>query len=249
MRYIFNFTRNYINENKGNFTMKLSILIPVYNEEETLQDILNKVDSVDLKDIEREVVIVDDGSTDKSRDILRTLAKKYKIIFHKKNSGKGAAIRTAIKNATGDVLVIQDADLEYNPEDHVKQLELIKNGADVVYGSRFLGQTKEELKAMKSHYYGNKLLTSLTNILFGCKLTDMETCYKMFKKDVLKGVRLRARGFDLEPEITSKICKRGFKIKEVPISYNYRTFDEGKKITKIDGLKALYYLLKYRFTN
>lgn len=230
--------------------IKLSILIPVYNEKKTILDILKQVEAVNLGGVKREIILVDDGSTDGTRKILQKLKSKYKVIFHKKNKGKGGAIRTAIENATGDVLVIQDADLEYDPRDHAKLIGPIKNGeVSVVYGSRFLGRNPQELKALKSHYFGNKLLTAITNILFGCRLTDMETCYKMFRKEVLKGVNLKARGFELEPEITAKILKRGFKIKELPITYNYRTFEEGKKITKMDGVKAIYYLLKYRLVD
>jgi len=229
--------------------MKLSILIPVYNEKNTVLELLKHVAAVNLDGIDKEIIIVDDGSTDGTHQILKGLKNRYKVIFHKRNMGKGSAIRTALKYATGDILIIQDADLEYDPLTNYKLLiEPIKRGeADVVYGSRFLGKDKIDCKEFYLHYFGNRLLTFITNFLYNSNLTDMETCYKVFTKKVLDGIILKAKGFDLEPEITSKLLRKEFKIKEVPISYNSRDFNEGKKITKIDGLKALYYLFKYRF--
>lgn len=228
--------------------MKLSILIPVYNEKKTILDLLKAVEKVDLGDVKKEIVLVDDGSTDGSREILESVKNKYKVIFHEKNGGKGAAIRIAIKHATGDIMVIQDADLEYDPQDFRRLIKPILSGeTKVVYGSRLMHEKLSTIKIFRSHYIGNKVLTFITNLFYHCKLTDMETCYKMFKKEVLQGVPLKAKGFELEPEITSKILKRGFKIKELPINYNFRTYGEGKKIKKFDGVKAIYYLMKYRF--
>lgn len=242
--------------------MILSIVIPVYNEEKTLLKILRKVESVQLpkvagKEIEKEIILVDDCSRDASRSILNLLEKKgkYKILFHRKNGGKGRALRTGFRHATGDIIMVQDADLEYEPEDYPLLLAPILSGkASVVYGSRFKyggGKLKEnEHLTYFLHLVGNWGLTMATNILYRTRLTDMETCYKVFTRQVLNRVgKLRARRFDFEPEITAKILKRGFRIKEVPIRYYSRTFDEGKKITWRDGLKAFWYLFKYRFVD
>lgn len=224
--------------------MKLSIIIPVYNEVKTVEEVIEKVKK--LK-IDKEIVVVDDGSIDGSRELLKEI-KGIKLILHERNIGKGGAVRTGLDNIDGDVVVIQDADLEYDPEDFVKMFEEIKKGENVVYGSRFLGKKFKKV-ILYLHYKGNQFLSLLTSLLFFHKITDMETCYKMFRKEVMEGVKLRARGFDLEPEITAKILKRGYKIKEVPISYNARGFKEGKKITWKDGIKAGWYLLRYRFVD
>jgi len=224
--------------------MKLSIIIPVYNEVKTLEEVINKVKKLE---IDKEIIVVDDGSEDGSRELLKEV-KDIKLILHEKNQGKGKAVRTGLDNVDGDVVVIQDADLEYDPNDFIKMFEEIKKGEKVVYGSRFLGRKYDKI-LIKSHYFGNKFLSLFTSLLFFSKITDMETCYKMFRKEVMEGVRLRARGFDLEPEITSKILKRKYKIKEVPISYNARDFEEGKKITWKDGVKAGLYLIRYRFVD
>ncbi len=236
--------------------MKLSIVIPVYNEEKTLREILQKVEEVKLDNFEKEIIIVDDCSKDNSRKILQELAKKksYKIIFHSKNQGKGAALRTGFSRATGDVILIQDADLEYDPNDYPKLLQpIIEGEAEVVYGSRFKskkGKLREHSFTYLMHSIGNAGLTIITNILYFSKLTDMETCYKAFTRRALEQIGpLRARRFDFEPEITAKFLKNGFRIKEVPINYYSRDFNEGKKITWKDGLKAALYLIKYRFTN
>lgn len=223
--------------------MKLSIVIPVYNERKTLLEILKKVEAVELP-IDREIIMVDDFSTDGTRDILKTLEDKYRILYHSVNKGKGAALRTGFKHVTGDIIIIQDADMEYDPEDYPKLLKPILAGrTKVVYGSRFL---KKHKVIHRSHYLGNIALSILTSLLYFRWLTDMETCYKVFTKDVLDSLRLRARRFDFEPEITAKLIKRGYRIIEIPISYKSRAFNEGKKITWRDGLKALLYLLKYR---
>jgi len=239
--------------------MKLSIIIPVYNEEKTLLKLLKKVEEVNLpsfkgKIIEKEIILVDDCSKDKSREILRGIEKKHKVFYHKENMGKGAALRTGFEHITGDIILVQDADLEYNPEDYPKLIKPILEGkTKVVYGSRFKSK-KGNLKKMHLtymlHSVGNWGLTLITSILFFTKLTDMETCYKVFTKEVLNKIgKLRARRFDFEPEITAKILKRGFKIKEVPINYYSRDFSEGKKITWKDGIKAIWFIIKYRFVN
>ena len=238
--------------------MILNIIIPVYNEEKTIKDIIEKVQSINLNySIKKELLIINDGSKDDSDEILQKIIKKYdniKYIKHKKNQGKGAAIRTALANCNGDIILIQDADLEYNPEDYNKLLKpIIENKAPVVYGSRFL-KTKLKLfgkdKTLHiSHYFGNKFLTFMTNLLYNKKITDMETGYKIFKSSVIKNIKLESNRFEIEPEITSKILKSKHSIYEVPISFNPRKFEEGKKITWKDGIKALYYLLKYRFKN
>ncbi len=227
------------------YVMKLSVVIPVYNEARTIRQILDKVDSVDIG-IEKEIVLVDDGSTDGTREILKEL-KGYNIIFHEVNKGKGAAVRTGIENSKGDIIIIQDADLEYDPNDYAKLLKPILNGdTKVVYGSRFLGKEPTEIL---SHYVGNKMLTFITNLLYNSKITDMETCYKVFRKEILNGITLKSNRFEFEPEITSKILKKGYKIMEIPITYKVRGYDEGKKITILDGVSALYYIIKYRFKN
>jgi len=233
--------------------IKLSIIVPIFNEKNTLLEILDKVKSVKLKNIKKEIILIDDFSDDGTREILAQL-KGYKILYHKKNQGKGAAIRTGLKNTTGDIILIQDADLEYDPDDYPKLLEpILHDKAKVVYGSRFRsskGHLKEKrFFSYKLHSLGNRLLTLLTNSLFFVNLTDMESGYKVFTKDVIKNIKLRARRFDFEPEITAKILKKGYSIKEVPISYYSRDFTEGKKISWKDGIKAAFYLLKYRFVD
>jgi len=228
--------------------MKLSVIIPVYNEEKTVKEIINKVKSVNL-DIEKEIIIVDDSSKDSTRDILKKIKDdSIKVYYHEKNKGKGAAVRTGLNNSSGEIIVIQDADLEYNPKEYPLLLDPILNGKEkVVYGSRFKGRILGDL--ILSHYYGNKLLTLVTRILYLHGVSDMETCYKMFRREVLDGINLKAKRFDFEPEITAKIIKKGYNIYEVPITYHMRSFKEGKKIHWTDGIKALYYLVKYRFVN
>jgi len=231
--------------------MKLSITIPTYNEGKSIMKVIKKVKKVRLKNITKEVIIIDDSSTDDTKRILSKLKdKNLKIFFHQKNQGKGAAIRTALKHATGDVILIQDADLEYDPNEYEKLLKpIIEGKTKVVYGSRFESIRKNLEKMYKLHYFGNLFLTVVTNILYGAKITDMETGYKVFRKEVIEGIKLRASRFDFEPEITAKILKKGYKIKEVPINFMGRKFSEGKKITWKDGVKALYYLFKYRFVD
>ena len=231
--------------------VKLSIIIPVYNEEDTILKVIEKVKKVRLKNITKEIIIVDDFSEDGTKNMLKNIRDKTnKVLFHKKNMGKGTAIRTGLKNDTGDIILIQDADFEYNPQEYPKLLKpILENKSKVVYGSR-LETTRKNLKKMyKLHYIGNLILTLITNLLYGTRITDMETGYKVFRREVIKNMNLRAKRFDFEPEITAKILKRGYKIHEVPISFVGRKFDEGKKITWIDGIKDAYYLIKYRFVD
>jgi len=228
--------------------MKLSVLIPVYNERDTVREIVQRVRSVDLGGLEREVILVDDGSTDGSREVLAELAEcsDVRVFYHHVNQGKGASVRTAIYRATGDLVLIQDADLEYDPRDYPALLRPILEGrAEVVYGSRFLGGPRRAM--LFWHMVGNKLLTLLTNVLYDSIISDMETCYKAFRADVLRAVPLRARRFDIEPEMTAKILRRGYRIYEVPISYDGREYSQGKKITWRDALGAIWTLIRYRF--
>lgn len=225
--------------------MKLTVLIPIYNELHTIREILKRVQDTGLAD---EIILVDDGSVDGTREILKEYdgVEPFKVILHDKNQGKGAAVRTGIKHATGDVMLIQDADLEYDPRDYPAILRPIEEGiADVVYGSRFLGAPRRV--AMFWHMVANKLLTLMTNILYDTILTDMETGYKVFKKEVIQDIPLHAKRFEFEPEFTAKILKRGVRIFEVPITFNPRDYDEGKKIGLSDAFEAIWALLKYRF--
>lgn len=229
--------------------MKLSVIIPVFNEVETIEAIVKAVLAVGRAD---ELIIVDDGSTDGTRELypqIDTLSDIIQIHLHEKNMGKGAAVRTGFSKASGDIYLIQDADLEYDPRDYDILLKPIEEGrATVVYGSRFRGGPTKTMFFM--HMIGNKFLTLVTNILYNTILSDMETCYKVFRADIVRGIPLRSRGFEFEPEITSKVLKRGHRIYEVPISYNGREFNEGKKLNAWrEGPKALYYLIKYRFVD
>ena len=225
--------------------MKLSVIIPVYNEVESIEVILERVRAQNMAE---EIIVVDDGSKDGTRDVLGKLDGKngVRIILHEHNKGKGAAVRTGMAAALGDVLLIQDADLEYDPRDYPQLLEPIKEGlADVVYGSRFLGGRHRV--AMFWHMVANRLLTFMTNILYNTILTDMETGYKVFRREVLIGMVLHANSFDFEPEFTAKILKRNFRIYEVPITFNPRDYTEGKKIKLHDAFEAVWTLIKYRF--
>ena len=231
---------------------KLSILIPVFNEAKTIITVLDMVSRAPSCGLEKELIVVDDGSTDGTRDILRDLdGSQYSahIYFHEKNQGKGAALRTAQGHATGDVMLIQDADLEYSPDEYEQLLKPILDGkADVVYGSRLCGG-KVTRAFNFTHYVGNKFLSLMTNVLYNSTLTDMETCYKVFRADVFKRVIIRSNRFEFEPEITAKVLKQKVRLYELPISYYGRDYSEGKKITWKDGFGAIWALLKYRFVD
>jgi glycosyltransferase involved in cell wall biosynthesis len=222
----------------------LSVVMPVYNERTTIDEIVRRVLAVPLR---IELIVVDDGSTDGTSDILDGLQRELKFtLLRQANAGKGAALRRGFAAVTGDLVVVQDADLEYFPEEYPQLIELICDGkADVVYGSRFLGRHRA---FMFAHYIGNKFLTLATNILYNTMLTDMETCYKAMRTDVIRSMTLKSDGFGIEPELTAKIFKRGYRVYEVPINYAGRNYDQGKKITWTAGFGALWVLLKYRFT-
>lgn len=239
--------------------LKLSIIVPVYNEERTVSEVLDALSHIKISQSSVEVIVVDDGSTDSTPQIIRSYNKKYpfslKKIFHKKNMGKGTAVRTGIEHATGDYIIIQDADLEYNPQLIVGLFKPIQEGkATVVYGTRLKRMPnifkEERTPRFFLHYLGNRTLSLITSVLYGQWITDMETCYKVFPKKALDGVKIHARGFEFEPEITAKLMKKGYKIVELPISTSPRGLDEGKKLSTFrDGKKALVSLITYRFKN
>jgi glycosyltransferase involved in cell wall biosynthesis len=223
----------------------LSVVMPVYNERATIDEIIRRVLAVPVR---LELIVVDDGSKDGTRDILSALAATlpFRLVLQPSNAGKGAALRRGFQEVTGDMVVIQDADLEYSPEEFPELIELICQGrADVVYGSRFLGRHRVFLF---THYVGNLFLTLVTNVLYNTMLSDMETCYKVMRTDVLRSMTLKSDGFGIEPELTAKIFKRHYRVYEVPITYDGRGYEEGKKITWRDGFVALWVLMKYRFT-
>ncbi len=228
--------------------MKLSIIVPVYNEKDTIHEILQRVRAVPLDGIDKEIVVVNDCSTDGTQEILaqEAGAPDVRVLHHSVNKGKGAAIQTGLQASTGDLIIVQDADLEYDPNDYSKLMAPILAGtATVVYGSRFAqGHHK---KMFLSQRLANTVLTVLTNLLYGTTLSDMETCYKVFPSQVIKPIRLKAQRFDFEPEITAKLLKRGHRILEVPISYAGREYQQGKKINWRDGVVAVYSLIYYRF--
>jgi glycosyltransferase involved in cell wall biosynthesis len=223
---------------------KLSVVIPVYNERDWLREVVRRVESVPLP---KEIILVDDCSTDGTRDILKELeAEGHRVVYQPKNQGKGAALRTGFEHATGTVILVQDADLEYDPAEYPKLLQpILENRADVVFGSRFIGESHRVLYFW--HYVCNKFLTMLSNMFTNLNLTDMETCYKVFRRDVLKGLKLKSNRFGFEPEFTAKIAKRRpkWRIYEIPISYAGRTYEEGKKIGLKDAFQALWCIIRY----
>lgn len=229
---------------------KLSIVMPVYNEKDTINEIFNRVRNVDVG-MEKEIIMVDDCSKDGTREILKEISEKgldgVKVIFHEKNCGKGAALRTGFQQVTGDITIIQDADLEYDPSEYPNLIRpIIEGKSDVVYGSRFLGRKRPKGMAF-SNFLANKFLTFISNLLTGFSITDMETCYKVMKSSILKELKLESDRFDIEPEITAKLAKKKVKLVEVPISYFGRGHEEGKKINWKDGFSAIYKIFKFRF--
>ena len=222
----------------------LSVVMPVYNEVATIDEIIGRVLAVPLR---IQLIVVDDGSTDGTRDRLAELQRErgFTLVLQPANAGKGSALRRGFQDVSGDVVIVQDADLEYSPEEYPALIELICQGrADVVYGSRFLGRHRVFLF---SHYVGNRIVTMLTNLLYNTMLTDMETCYKVMRAEVLRSFTLRSSGFGIEAEMTAKIFKRGYRVYEIPITYDGRGYEQGKKITWRDGLVALWVLIRYRF--
>lgn len=246
--------------------MKLSVVIPVYNERQSIAEILHRIQSIHLEGVDKEIIIVDDCSVDGTREFLEEIARlqatsnlktfklpdsdqelnisNMKILFQDTNQGKGAALRRGFKELSGDVVIVQDADLEYDPNEYPNLLEPIQKGiADVVYGSRFLGGPHRVLYFW--HYVGNKLLTTLSNMFTNLNLTDMETCYKIFRREVLDDIEIKQDRFGVEPELTAKLTRKGCRVYEVPISYHGRTYAEGKKIGWEDGVKAIYCIIRY----
>ena len=227
--------------------MKLSIIIPAYNEDRTLEELIRKVKDVNLGQIKKEIIIVDDGSSDESIIILKEKIEPIvdKVIYKKKNMGKGAAVKTGFENATGDFVIIQDADLEYDPDEYNRLLEpILEDKADVVYGSRFMGGRPHRIH-MFWHQVGNNFLTTLSNMFTNLNLTDIETCYKLFRKGVIDSIKIEENRFGLEPELTAKVARGKWRVYEVGISYYGRSYQEGKKINWKDGFRAMYVILKY----
>ena len=228
---------------------KLSVIVPVYNEEKTIATVISRLMRLPFR---TEIVIVEDCSTDGTRDVLARLAHfcDLKIVYHQRNQGKGAALRTGIPYATGDIVVIQDADLEYDPQDLIHVIRpLVTGEADVSYGSRFLGEDKQAKNSSQVHRFGNKVLTFLSNCLTGLQLTDMETCYKAFPRSVIQRITIQQNRFGFEPEITAKLAKRRYRFHECPIQYHARDWSEGKKIGWKDALSALWCIVRYRFSD
>lgn len=224
---------------------KITILIPVFNEKTFLLQLLKKVEEVNFCDLEKEIIIIDDFSTDGTKELYQNIP--HKVLYHEHNKGKGAAIRTGLKEATGDIIIIQDADLEYNPQDYVSLVEMVKKDcADVVYGSR-LSDIQNQGNFLFLSFLANITLSFITRLLFNTYITDMETCYKVFRADIIKNIEIESDRFDFEPEITAKILKKGVRYMESPISYNARACNDGKKIGWQDGVQAIWTLIKYRF--
>jgi glycosyltransferase involved in cell wall biosynthesis len=235
--------------------VKLSVLIPVYNEERTLEEVIRRVRAIQLP---KEIILVDDGSKDRSREILARLQEEHgrapdplnelRVLLQPTNQGKGAALKVAIDQVSGDIVIVQDADLEYDPQDYAALIEPIEHGlADVVYGTRFAGGGAHRVLFFW-HSMGNRVLTLISNMLTNLNLSDMEVGYKVFRAEVLKNIKLESKRFGFEPEVTMKLARKGYRFYEVPISYHGRTYEEGKKITWKDGISALYYMLRFRFT-
>ncbi|OGY47276.1 MAG: glycosyl transferase [Candidatus Buchananbacteria bacterium RIFCSPHIGHO2_02_FULL_38_8] len=225
---------------------KISIVVPVYNEKNYIRQVLDRLEKVSFSSLDKEIIIVDDGSTDGTKEILESFEDSFKVIYHNKNCGKGAALKTGFKNSSGEIIVIQDADLEYNPSE-IKDLiqSIVKGEVSVVYGSRMNGNNPI---GHRRYYLGNLLISWVTNLLYGSKLSDVETCYKVFDRKVLDKINLEQNDFGFEAEFTAKVLKNHFSIREIPISYSPRNFTEGKKINWYDGLKAIFLLIKYRFS-
>jgi glycosyltransferase involved in cell wall biosynthesis len=234
---------------------KLSVVVPVFNERTSIREILRRIQSVRIP---KEIILIDDFSTDGTRDILREIEREQqtedsteiRVLFHERNRGKGAALRTGFEHVTGSIVIVQDADLEYDPAEYPQLIAPIIDGrADVVYGSRFIGETHRVLNY--HHYVGNKLLTTFSNLFTGLNLTDMETCYKVFRREALDAIAptLKSNRFGFEPEVTAKIAKRGLRVYELPISYSGRDYSEGKKITWKDGFQALWCIIRFRFSD
>lgn len=227
--------------------MKLSIIIPVYNERDTVLKLIGKVEKANVLNLEKEVILIDDGSTDGTKNILKTLKNKYRIIYHQKNLGKGAALRTGFKQAQGNIILIQDADLELNPGNYPQLLRpILENKSSIVYGSRY---HQSNPSIYKSHYWGVKILSLLTNLFYGSSLSDVYCGYKVFKSSALKNLKLESNGFEIEQELTVKFLKKNYQILEVPIDYYPRKFEQGKKIRVTNGLKAIWLILKYKFAS
>lgn len=226
----------------------VDIIIPVFNEEKTLENILEIVENTDFYGLEKRIIIVDDCSTDFTPQILKKYEGRHLVIYKETNGGKGSAVSVGFENATADIVLIQDADLEYNPSDYAALIKLIvEEDADVVYGSRFKGTPFKDFMFLS--YLANRFLTCLTNLIYRTELTDMETCYKAIKNKFVTNMKIKSKKFDLEPEITAKLVKQGAKIREVPIKYSARGYGEGKKITCKDGLQAVFALIYYKFFN
>jgi len=227
--------------------MKLSIIIPIYNEKNTLLEIISRVEKAKIGNIEKEIILIDDYSTDGTRELLKNLENKYKVFYQDKNQGKGAALRLGFKHATGEILIIQDSDLEYNPDEYPELLNPILGGAaDVVYGSRFIGTGPHRILFYR-HYLGNRFLTTFSNMMTDLNLTDMETCYKVFRKEVIEDIlpKLKSNRFGFEPEITARVAHKKYRIYEVGISYHGRTYKEGKKIGWKDGIKTIFSIIYF----
>lgn len=228
--------------------MKLSVIIPVFNEKKTILEILKRVEKAKIPGVKKEIVLVDDFSTDGTREILKGLRRKYKVFFHSKNLGKGAAVRTGLKHAKGEMIIIQDADLEYNPQDYAKLIKPILEGkVSVVYGSRPLMKKNRWFSLL--YFLGGQFICRATNLLYGSNLTDVNCGYKVFKKDIFDKIKLESNRFEFCEEVTAKILKKNYKIKEVAIQYTARSFKDGKKLNWKDGLYAIKTLIKYRFSD